>query len=184
MPVQGLHLIKPTSIVSTGAGNSSSIGTNGGVTFSSCATLSLNGVFSADYDNYMIVCRHVWNTAGSTNLEMRLRTSGTDNSTASSYVRQSLFASSNTISSARNASDFTRVNGSSNAQRDGFVLYVFAPFLSQPTAGRTAAIYGEANAVLWDFAWTHNQSTSYDGFTIYPSTGSITGLLTVYGMRK
>ena len=74
----GLHLITPTSIASTGTGNSSSINTNGSVTFSTCATLSLNGVFSADYDNYMIVMRHVGSDASAFNIDLRLRLSGTD----------------------------------------------------------------------------------------------------------
>jgi hypothetical protein len=30
----------------------------------------------------------------------------------------------------------------------------------------------------------HNLSNSYDGFTIYPQSGNISGTITVYGMRK
>lgn len=180
--MNGLYLIKPTSIVSTGTGNSSSINTNGSVTFSTCQTLSLNGVFSADYDNYMIVMRHT--SSGSTEITFKLRSAGTDNSTANSYVFELLSASGTTIFANR-YTQTPSLNQSRNVQRAGFVANFYGPFLSQPTAYRTVTINDDASARIYDGAGTHNQSTSYDGLTIFADSGlSITGLVGVYGMVK
>ena len=178
----GLHLITPTSIASTGTGNSSSINTNGSVTFSTCATLSLNGVFSADYDNYMIVMRHTSSTAH--DVPMRLRSSGTDNSTASSYVYQRINASSTTIAGVRSTTNQWYTNQAWNTQRAGVVFHLYGPYLAQPTAYRTITVSDPSSASILDHAGTHNQSTSYDGFSLLPDAGNFTGLLAVYGMRN
>lgn len=179
----GLHLIKPTSIVSTGTGNSSSINTNGSVTFSTCATLSLNGVFSADYDNYMIVVRAT--SSGAVNVTFRLRVSGSDNSTASSYVAQYIDAAATTVSAARTTSNLADIMVFNATQRCGLVINIYGPYLAQPTALRTVAARDNSSAGITDWAVTHNQSTAYDGFTLTMSnTDTFTGLLCVYGMRN
>ena len=184
--MNGLYLIKPTSIVSTGTGNSSSISANGSVTFSSCETLSLNGVFSADYDNYMIVMRGEL-SADSEGLDFRLRASGTDNSTSNSYVDQVIEASSTTVSGSRNTRTFGRIGAISNA-KSGFVFYFYGPYLAQPTAWRSVNAYALSGASIDDRAGTHNQSTAYDGLTLdanMSATGrTMSGLLCVYGMVK
>ena len=183
MPINGLVVMTPTSIASTGTGNSSSINADGSVDFSSCATLSLNGVFTSSYDNYMVVVRHVHDT-GDSNTLYRLRASGTDNSTASSYVSQNLAASSTTVSASRSTQGYGFVGTASNDKRDGVTLYLFGPYLAQPTAVRTVTANGYLDAQIGDFASTHNQSTAYDGITLYPSSGSFSGLLAVFGFNQ
>ena len=187
MSKNGLHLITPTSIASTGTGNSSSISANGSVTFSSCATLSLNGVFSADYDNYMIVLRHT--DDGNTGL--RLRASGTDNSTSNSYVSQLLNATGTTVSGSRATTNHAYAAYGLSTTPNGNVISMYGPHLSQPTAARSVNVNDDVDARIVDWAWTHNQSTSYDGFTlictaIIVGSGSVTmsGRVAVYGMRK
>ena len=184
--MNGLYLIKPTSIVSTGTGNSSSINTNGSVTFSTCATLSLNGVFSADYDNYMIVMRHVSNLGGNYIMYLRMRASGTDNSTASSYVQQQLGANAGTVSGSRTTSNQARILISDSNARSGTTMWFYGPYLSQPTAVRSISVGGYLSANFEDDAVTHNQSVAYDGFTLIQESASATysGLLGVYGMVK
>lgn len=178
----GMVLITPTSIASTGTGNSSSIGANGSVTFDTCATLSLNGVFSATYDNYMIVMRNSANQAD--NIYFRLRSGGTDNSTASSYVYQQLDASSTTVDGSRTTSNQALVHLGGNVQRAGVEINLYGPYLAQPTAGRAVNVWDSSSARLTDHAFTHNQSTAYDGFSLIPgATTTITGLVSVYGLK-
>ena len=171
----GLHLITPTSIASTGTGNSSSINTNGSVTFSTCATLSLNGVFSADYDNYMIVHRFSFSTL--TAASIYLRKNGTNNT--SSYNHQYIYAYGTTISPGR----LTDWQNSYSSGNSGEVFWLYGPYLNQPTAYRLIGVSGNSNAELLDRAGTHGVSDTFDGihFSI-PSTMS--GLIAVYGMRK
>lgn len=183
MSKNGLHLITPTSIASTGTGNSSSINTNGSVTFSTCATLSLNGVFSADYDNYMIVMRGT--ASANVYLEARMRVGGVDEASASNYYTyQMIYADSTTVAGSRLSQNEGRLANIFNTQRWGFITNIYGPYLAQPTAYRTVTALDYLSAYIEDYAGTHSLSTSYDGLTFLSSSGSFTGLVGVYGMRN
>ena len=177
----GMVLMTPTSIASTGTGNSSSIGANGSVTFSSCETLSLNGVFTSDYDNYMIVMRT--DPSGARLLEARLRASGTDAS-GSNYTYQMLAAGSTTVSAGRTASQsVTRFGYFDGATMNGISIYCFGPYLSQPTALRSVTVSDNASAYIEDYASTHSLSSAYDGVSFLSNnTQTFTGLVSVYGL--
>lgn len=174
------NLVIPTSITSTGTGNSSTINTNGSVTFSSCTTLSLNGVFSADYENYMIYIRHS-NATTNEYIRLRWRVGGTDSSTAN-YTYQSYDVKSTTRTGTRSSAQTSHAAFStSNSQRSGYIGYVFVPFLTRETAMLSLGMYAATDASIEDLGGTQGSSTSYDGFTL--SVGStISGLISVYGL--
>ena len=177
----GLVVMTPSSIAYSGT--SASINADGSVVFSACTSLSLNGVFTGDYDNYMVAIRGV-NTVNS-NLLGRYRVGGTDNSTASSYVTQRLRASGTTVVGDRETTDkITRIAELYATTNWGVNAYFFGPYLTQPTAHRTVSVADGGNANLNDYASTHNQSTSYDGITFYGDGGTFTGLLTVFGFNQ
>ena len=176
----GMVLMSPTSINYTGT--SASIGANGSVTFTGCSNISLNGVFNTDYDNYVIVYR---NASGDNRVSnLRLRASGTDNSTASSYVRQ-LVQAYQTSTGASRTTDNTfgqmMLSYSAVAQA-GMTINMYGPFLAQPTAMRSVSAESGTFAYIEDNACTHNQSTSYDGFSIYTSASTTSGVISVYGL--
>lgn len=181
MPANGLVVMPPTSIAYSGT--SASINTDKSVTFTSVTTLSLNGVFTSSYDNYMVTMRFT-NTAFDY-IQYRLRLSGTDNSTASSYVYQSLNASGlGTPSGSRSTNNQGRLAVGNSTQREGLTLFMFGPSMAQPTAARTITVDDRSSAGIWDHASTHNQSTAYDGLTIFPASGNMSGLLTVFGFNN
>lgn len=182
MATNGIVLIKPSSVAKTGASSTATINAGGSVTFSLCETLSLNGVFSSTYDNYIVDMHAI--DDGTTFL--RLRVSGTDNSTANSYVSQLLDASSTTVSGARFTGDLARSFYSDRNKPNGNTMYMYGPHLAQPTAGRSVNANAISSARLVDWAWTHNQSTSYDGFTLIRTSTAVTmsGLIKVYGLVK
>lgn len=183
MPKNGLHLITPTSISVTGTGASGTINAKGSVTFSSCTTVSFNGIFSADYDNYMIVMR----SQGTTGLDLlwRMRSAGTDNSTTSSYTIQYAYGNSTSITGGREISNLPRIASVYDTQRDGAIIYVYGPYIAQPTALRAVAVSGYASGSIFEASGTHNQSTSYDGITLsVANPHTYSGLFSVYGLRK
>ena len=186
MSKNGLILLKPTSIAYTGT--SATISANGSVEFSACTALSLNGVFSADYDNYTVAVRHL-GSASNTELFFRLRASGSDAATGTNYTYQGLIAGSTTITGFRTGSaNEYRFSTTSSTPRSGGIYNVYGPYLAQPTAVRSVTICGLDNARLEDYAGTHSLSTSYDGFTLFTGTfsgtASFSGRIAVYGMRK
>jgi len=179
----GMVLMKPTSIAHSGT--SATLGANGQVTFTSVESVSLNGVFSADFDNYVVSCRLIADTAN-INVFAKLRASGTD-AVGANYTWQRLRANSTTVDASRN-SGATKANiaeGSVTAA-SGFNLSIYGPALAQPTAMRSTTIMGRDGARLTDLASTHSLSISYDGVTIAMDAGFsyLTGALQVYGVRS
>jgi len=182
-PNSGMILMRPTSIVVAGVGATASIGVNGSVTFTSATSLSLNGVFTSGYDNYMIVVRGTSSDdAGA--VGARLRTSGTD-ATAANYALQRVDASSTTVSGGRATSaTYTRLMVVDDGLRSGGVAYIYGPNLAQPTAFRSVSASAYLDAFIRDWASTHSLSTAYDGITLaneFAST-TLTGLVSVYGL--
>lgn len=173
-------LVTPTSVAVTGTGSSATIGANGSVTFSSAATLSLNGVFSADYDNYIISC--FYSQTSESYLRLRFRASGADNS-SSLYSNQFILIYNTLASQNRQNSDdkgIIAINRTAN--KTSSCTNVYGPFLSQPTAWCSTTFDNFQTASLFDCAGTHNNSVSYDGFTAYPDLGSASGAISVYGL--
>ena len=148
--------------------------------FSGVSTQSVNDVFSATYTNYRIVLTGT----GSDNQTFRLRVSGTDNTT-SNYQYQKLVVNSTTVSGARTTAGTSfEINGMS----DGQALNVIE--LSNPGAALTTGFHFiggynlNATIFLYHIHGYHNVATAYDGFTILPGSGTITGSVSVYGYNK
>ena len=176
----GLVVMTPSSIAYSGT--SASINADGSVVFSACTSLSLNGVFTGDYDNYMVTVRVT--DSGSSNHYFRLRNAGSDNITANSYVRQYLLASNTSVSSARITSNYGAFAPTENGITNGYTAYLFGPYLSQPTATRSTSVSRTAT-LLTDWACTHSVSNLFDGLTILTDSSlTMTGLLTVFGFNQ
>lgn len=181
----GMVLMKPTSIAHSGT--SATLGANGQVTFSAVTSLSLNGVFSADFDNYVVAVSFVPSTALGTGLEIQLASGGTA-ATGTDYTYQRLRALSTTVDATRTTSA-TSINvgsgGPSTSIPSATHIAIYGPALAQPTATRNVSVTSNSDAGIYDFAGTHSLSTSYDGFKLFPSFAySITGKLAVYGVRS
>jgi hypothetical protein len=174
----GLVSMTPTSIAHSGT--SATINADGGVDFTAVSSLTLNGVFTSDYDNYFLVWGSITGTSALIN--MRLRVAGTD-ATGSNYTHQILQAQGTTVTGDRisSASDW-RLMSMTNVQVNGMVMHCYGPFLAQPTAYRTVTIRSLNDATIDDYAGTHSLSTAYDGFTV--ATSSMSGNVHVFGYEE
>jgi hypothetical protein len=182
MATSGLVTMTPSSIASTGTGNSSSINTNGSVTFSSCATLSLNGVFTSSYDNYMIVGRLLGTISTGARMTCRLTIAGTPQ-TAGTYTSQYFDADSTTISASR-ATAIGRFFNQIQTYWSGASVYMFGPYLAQQTVWRTVDSYGRDGGRIIDSGVTYSDSAQCDGISLSTSSGEVSGLITVYGFNQ
>jgi hypothetical protein len=178
----GMVLIKPTSIAHSGT--SASIGTNGQVTFTAVTSLSLNGVFSATYDNYVVAL------TGTTSSNAFVRCRMFDGSapvTTGTYTIQHINANDTSVTSGRDGTqswlDFTNWT-SGGSLWSGSMISVYGPFLAQPTAIRFVNLDNSSSARIYETAGTHSLSTSYPGLNLFPSAGSISGTVSVYGVRS
>ena len=175
----GLKLLVPTS-VAVGSGTAT-IGTSGTVTFSGASSLSLNDVFNTTYDNYKFILNGTISAGAA--IYLRYRISGTDNSTASSYISQALYVDGTSPSGARVTSDKATIGDFATTFKNTIACEIFDPFLAVPTRLQSYNNWSYNNSTWQSYFGFHNQSTSYTGLTIYTSTGTFTGTVSVYGYK-
>jgi hypothetical protein len=179
--VGGLVPMVPTSVaVGSGTGTANALGQ---VTFSGASSVSLNGVFTSAYRNYKMVCQYTVST--STDTRLRLRAAGSDNSTASSYVTQSNISSNNTVSpdDATNTSaaiNFNATTTLTNVVTEEF----FNPQIAAATVFIGSAMNNTNGGYFTLSGGTHNETVSYDGFTLFGASGTMSGTISVYGYNQ
>ena len=149
---------------------------------SGVASQSINDVFSATYDNYRVIVTGLPSTGAQ--LQFRYRVAGSDNSTASSYVRQRLNGNNTTISGFRDTTTMFLLGFWNTTLVNTISMDIYNPFPATPTGLHADTLTSSDSAQFQINFGTHNQSTSYTGFTIFPDAGTITGLVQVFGYNK
>ena len=174
--IAGLKLITPSSVAGSGVSLSGAK-----VVFTAATTININGVFSATHDNYLIVYR---NTASASNeIQYRLRASGSDAS-GSNYTDQVIYALNTLVGGARRTSQTAGYFHRTGTGNGGTHFYIYGPALAQPTATRDVCASSRDTVSIQEYACTHSLSTAYDGITILPTVGNVTGALCVYGLSQ
>jgi hypothetical protein len=147
--------------------------------FSGVASQSFNNVFNATYQNYRLIGNLVHSSAGD-NINFRLRVGGADNSTSNSYIRQQ-YGFDNTTASGTRLTSNTALFINASTTSGSFQSEFFNPFTVAETIVQTTN--GYADQIFFSYV-RHNQSVSYDGFTLLPNSGTITGTVRVYGYNN
>jgi len=156
-------------------------------TFVTQSTVSINNCFSTTYENYLI--KYVNSAASAnSNLLMRLRVGGVDASGATDYTRQALLSFGGTVVGATQTNPQWQFAGLSSGTPQTVVdMEIFSPFLAAKTNATTRNMQYEGAGAVWQSiadGHNHNQTTSYDGFTLFPSSGTFSGKIFVYGYQK
>jgi hypothetical protein len=174
----GLNLVTPTSIANSGGSASVS---GGAVTFTGVTSLSLNGVFTSAYDNYRFIV-NLGAISTTLNMLFRLRASGTD-ATASNYNIQGLEAQSTTVAGGQITTDSFRAALGANDTYFSCMGDILVPALAKRTEYFSNAYAITSRGFVLQGA-RHTLENSYDGLTVYPSTGNFTGTIRVYGYQN
>jgi hypothetical protein len=155
--------------------------------FSAVASQSINDVFSATYNNYKIVFDLDSTSAGSTGIAMRLRVAGADNSSAN-YWNNRLFGQATSTTSQGATSEDTSfiLFGERDTGVSTFDYNLYNPFATKATS-----LVGTGQ-FRYTSAYQHSQlktgqttvTTSYTGFTLITSTGTMTGKVIIYGYNE
>jgi hypothetical protein len=181
------QILTADSTAATGIKWATPATTSSGLTFitsaspSGTATVNINNCFSSTYQNYVIYF-NLTGTAG-TDILIRLRASGTDATT--NYTNQVLQANGSTVNANRNTDPYwssgaTRTSGNTFSMTN----------ISNPFAAAASSIYAQAQdpanggAFVDIRSGSHSTATSYDGISIYVSSGAITGSIRVYGVSN
>ena len=150
--------------------------------FSAVASQSINDVFSATYDRYMIQVNATKST--NSNVVIRLRVSGADN-TSGNYAYQFLRGTGSTASTNAVNNTFWGLNAD-DTQNQADTMYLFSPFLTSNTMLQNFSISG-LGGTSGQFVLTggrFNDTTSFTGFSVVATNGTITGSVSVFGVNK
>lgn len=151
--------------------------------FSASSSVNVNNVFSSTYENYQIFCS--WNGSATHQAYLRWRVSGSDDT--NTKYNLGAWVGNNTYLNEDMTNAHTLGFYDSGWPGSHTRLEVYSPQLTAPTkitvqhsGGRsgvtvTAGHVGQGG---------HVNSTSFTGFTIYPSTGTITGTVRIYGLAN
>jgi hypothetical protein len=140
--------------------------------FSAVSSVSLNSVFSSTYQNYRIIINSTGTVA--TNGGIRLRSAGSDNS-SSNYTTIGFYMAGASVTGL-SATD-TSWNYSTLTTQTNTVYEFYSPNASEYTRGSTSQ-YASSYSLVFP------ATTTFDGFTIFPASGTITGTVRVYGYRN
>jgi hypothetical protein len=177
----GLVEITPLTISVTGG--SGSISATGTVSFTSASAISLNNVFSSTYENYRVLFKGSLAT-GSQNLNLRLRADGSNNTT-SNYFYYGVAGGGITVTSFGSGFQSEVLLGTtSTVDPDFFVLDFMNPQLSSNSTVLVGNYVYSGNGTIRNLYAAQSQLISFDGFSIYPASSTISGKITVYGYNK
>ena len=182
--VGGLVPVIPTSVaVGSGSATASALGQ---VTFTGASSVSLNGVFSSAYTNYRIMYSR--DSGSATAYQMyRIRSGGTDLSSASYSMASYLVRSEGTsnVDTVSTSATNAIIGYANSGQGCASQLDIFSPFLARVTINTGLFHFEDSTAVrLVHFGAQVNNTSSYDGISIYQNTGTATGTISVYGYNK
>lgn len=150
--------------------------------FTTQSSVSLaNSTFNSNYTNYVIYFN--WAMSSGSAINMRFRASGTDATSADYYFAGiSTVHSSATISSQR-GSAATAISSSANmsTSRNALKVELLDPQNTNPSKAffnlATAGGYYET------FGGVLSNNNQYDAVTFYPTSGTITGTYSVFGVN-
>jgi hypothetical protein len=152
------------------------------VTLSSSSAATFNDVFSSTYDNYRIVAS--FSATPTADLPYRFRVAGSDNTT-SNYSFQLFEINGSSTFAGRNTGQSQGRIGTAGGDESSFAADIFAPYLgikkrivslsSRGTVGTPEAL------LLWN---GFNDTTSFTGISIYPTSSTFSGEITIYGYAK
>jgi hypothetical protein len=153
-------------------------------TFSASSAVNVNNCFTSTYVNYLILINAT--SSAATTGQFRLRASGTDASGSDYYGSGFHISSTGTTLNANyyNAQTAGKI-GDFNTLRGGYSISVLNPQVAEPTTIFATSVSASGSPSRYDNLASHHQlNTSYDGITIYPSSGTISGTLYIYGYQK
>lgn len=153
--------------------------------FSGASSVNVDNVFSATYTHYLVV-RNLLGSTADNRISVRLRVGGADAS-GTNYRKQIAYADATTIVGARSTGEtsFTDLLGSTEVTAFGYsAVRISNPFEAvRTTAWSDYGYDNDGGIYLFRSVFAHDLTTSYTGFTAIPNSGTITGSLTVYGLK-
>jgi len=168
----GLHLITPSSVTNgTLSGATVTIG-------SAVSSVTVNGVFSADFDHYQVVCAGADSSSSVTNclVSVGSKTTGYYGAGTRVYYTSSVV----TVMNRNNGADWYAGEFTTNKAGHRTLAFYYPYSTSYPVSFQAQGVGGGYST--WFMGDGGSATTSYTSFTLAASSGTITGgTIRVYG---
>jgi hypothetical protein len=164
--------------------------------FTAQSSVSVNDVFSSTYDFYKIIIV-AENSSAQWQLNLRLRVSGSDNSSSNYYWSgfYQTFASATPALNTQGSNGLTtsfQIGNTSNPTAtlgNQHIVEIGNPFSTSETTFNSAGVGyetspGVSSSNRFTYGGMTSVTTSYTGFTIFPASANISGTVSVYGYKK
>ena len=185
----GLAKIVPSSVaVGSGTGSASALGT---VTFTGVSSLSINDVFSSTYDNYLLVINFNSHSALDKDIRLRMRVSGSDESSAQYFEQYVAFTNANATDNFRTAGGTSFFCSTLDSPTTG-AFYSTEYVLRNPFATSATTMFNRINGInnstgnitTYHGGGVLNTTLSYTGFSFVISQGTVTGTISILGYTQ
>ena len=143
---------------------------------------SFNNCFTSTYTNYLIMVNGSF-VGGVTDINMRLRGSGTDETQAVYYWTTVSNSTNGTVAGTQGTTSTSWTQSYGSASNSGFQVYMYSPQVSATKtlySGTFFSRQGDKGGATGGFI---DLTNSYDGFTLFTSN-TMVGNISVYGLAK
>lgn len=149
--------------------------------FSAVSSIPVDGVFSADFENYFVVCRMQTSNGGGT-VNCQFRVGGATTATNYNFVRLDVGAAVN--GSTATGQTTVRIGANDASGYHSFEAWVISPFVAEPSHWNSTFLRNNCAAGTETAQLAQTGNTSFDGFILTITTGTATGKLRVYGLNQ
>jgi hypothetical protein len=151
-------------------------------TATAATTLTMDGVFTSTYKNYLIVGSFDGSTDATTRI--RFRTSASDNATAN--YNYAVFFNPNSGALSGTGGGTGDDNGKFANHGSSGTCYFSATIFNPEVAEQTGWLSNgyRFSSARTDHFGNFSATTQFDGFKLYPDSGTFTGTVRLYGLAN
>ena len=147
-------------------------------------TTSVDNCFSATYLNYKIVFSNLVSGASSA-VKLRMRASGSDDTNSlysfANFGQDTSTGSEINLGTGRDTTSFLLGYGNNFTNGQSLSIDFFSPQTAKNTHYGPGVFWNDEKDYAGFIAGIHKSTTSFDGFTIFPTTSTLAGTFKVYG---
>ena len=147
-------------------------------------TTSVDNCFSATYLNYKIVFSNLVSGDASA-VKLRMRASGSDDTNSlysfANFGQDTSTGSEINLGTGRDTTSFSLGYGNNFTNGQSLSIDFFSPQTAKNTHYGPGVFWNDEKDYAGFIAGIHKSTTSFDGFTIFPTTSTLAGTFKVYG---
>ena len=148
---------------------------------SATSTVNIDDCFSSTYQTYQVY--YNFSATAGADIKFRLRSGGT--TATSTYVSQYAITDNTTWSLARDsATNAWIVNTNRSSNRAFGIVNISNPFVADVSSFTSHGADPTGNGGIYLGAGSMTNATSYDGLSIFVSSGNFTGSIRIYGVKN